>query len=280
MDDKAPSRPHAAGARPCGRAADFARSRAPWHEGVVIADSTYRRWLGSLVVLVAVALGCEASGAAPAPSTSGATSAARPAPAASSSAPSSFAPPEPAARASGAATPAPATSGAAAADPLDMPALRDGSGKPLGQTEDRPKRDSPAFRRRLELLWQAIVTDDPTVAERVFFPVIAYEQVKGIEKPAADWKHRLWKNFARDVHEYHKKLGSDSKAARFIGLDLNEDRVKWMKPGEEGNKLGYHRVTRSKIRYADAAGEARTLELTSLISWRGEWFVVHLHGFK
>jgi hypothetical protein len=53
-----------------------------------------------------------------------------------------------------------------------------------------------------------------------------------------------------------------------------------MKPGSEGNKLGYWRVTRSKIRYANAAGEEKTLELTSLISWRGEWFVVHLHGFK
>ena len=53
-----------------------------------------------------------------------------------------------------------------------------------------------------------------------------------------------------------------------------------MERGKEGNKLPYHRVTRSKIRWVDGAGKEKTLELTSLIAWRGEWFVVHLHGFK
>jgi hypothetical protein len=53
-----------------------------------------------------------------------------------------------------------------------------------------------------------------------------------------------------------------------------------MDPGKEGNKLGYYRVTRSKLRYLDAGGTEHTLGLTSLISWRGEWFVVHLDGFK
>ena len=52
-----------------------------------------------------------------------------------------------------------------------------------------------------------------------------------------------------------------------------------MKPGREGNKVGYHRVLRSKLRFKLASGKERTLELTSLISWRGEWYVVHLSGF-
>ena len=49
---------------------------------------------------------------------------------------------------------------------------------------------------------------------------------------------------------------------------------------DRGNKLPYHRVTRSKIKWLDADGKERTFELTSLIAWRGEWFVVHLNGFK
>jgi hypothetical protein len=53
-----------------------------------------------------------------------------------------------------------------------------------------------------------------------------------------------------------------------------------MKPGSEGNKIGYWRVLRSKLRYADAEGNQQSLEITSLISWRGEWYVVHVNGFE
>jgi hypothetical protein len=30
----------------------------------------------------------------------------------------------------------------------------------------------------------------------------------------------------------------------------------------------------------EVEGKERTLEVTSLISWRGAWYVVHLSGFK
>ena len=61
--------------------------------------------------------------------------------------------------------------------------------------------------------------------------------------------------------------------------ELPETRIEWMKPGREGNKVGYYRVLRSKLRFALASGKEKSFELTSLISWRGEWYVVHLSGF-
>jgi hypothetical protein len=161
----------------------------------------------------------------------------------------------------------------------EAPRLFDADGKPLPQTEDRPG-SSPAFERRMQLLFEAIVANDPSIAEPVFFPVVAYEQVKDIKKPAADWKHRLMKAFARDIGRHHKKLGPEPQACRFVGVDVDEKRVKWMERGKEGNKLGYFRVTRSTIRYTDPSGQEKKLGLTSLISWRGEWFVVHLDGFS
>jgi hypothetical protein len=65
-----------------------------------------------------------------------------------------------------------------------------------------------------------------------------------------------------------------------VELKVPEDRARWMKPGSEGNKLGYFRVLRSELRYTDAESKEHSLEITSLISWRGEWYVVHVHGFK
>lgn len=160
------------------------------------------------------------------------------------------------------------------------PELVDAEGKPLPQTGDRPSVDSPAFQRRLELLWKAIVTDDPSVATDAFFPRVAYAQVKDIKNPEADWKSRLLRAFERDIHQYHRELGDAPEAAKQVRLEVDERRVKLMERGKEGNKLPYHRVTRSQIHFVDRTGKERKLELTSLIAWRGEWFVVHLHGFK
>ncbi|HEY5958172.1 MAG TPA: hypothetical protein VIV60_16525, partial [Polyangiaceae bacterium] len=53
-----------------------------------------------------------------------------------------------------------------------VPKLFDASGKPLPQTEELPKFDSPSFRRRTALLFEAIVKDDPSIATPAFFPVV------------------------------------------------------------------------------------------------------------
>jgi hypothetical protein len=159
-------------------------------------------------------------------------------------------------------------------------ALFDASGKPLPQTEERPTTTSPSFQARLELLARAIALGNAELALPVFFPQIAYAQVKDIPKPERDWEARLLRAFRRDIAEYHQKLGPDASKATFVGVKVDEARVKLMKPGSEGNRVGYYRVTRARLSFRLPSGEGRSLELTSMISWRGEWYVVHLHGFQ
>lgn len=163
-----------------------------------------------------------------------------------------------------------------------VPPLVDANGQPLPQTDDKdkPSLRSKSWEKRVALLFKAIQTDDPQAAIPAFFPELAYQQVKAIPNPSADWKARLIKAFERDIHEAHKKLGNGAMSAVLAGMDVPEDKARWMKPGSEGNKVGYYRVLDSKLRYQDASGGARAIDVKSLISWRGEWYVVHLHGFK
>jgi hypothetical protein len=161
-----------------------------------------------------------------------------------------------------------------------VPPLADITGKPLPQTEEKPSLRSKSWEKRVKLLFRAIQTDDPKVAMPAFFPVIAYEQVKAIPKPAADWQARLVTAFERDIHAAHKEMGNGAMSATLVGLEVPEEKAKWMPPGGEGNKLGYYRVLGSKLRYLDGGGGAKAVDVTSLISWRGEWYVVHLKGFK
>jgi hypothetical protein len=183
------------------------------------------------------------------------------------------------------ATPAEASAPADPEDPaelakLALPVLTDQDGKPLPQTEERPKTDSPGFRARMALLFRAITSDDPQLAAPAFFPVLAYQQVKDVQKPERDWEYRLMRNFARDIHKYHKKLGRRASEARLVRVEVPEERALWMKPGREGNRIGYYRVLRSTLVYDDGAGNTSRLGITSLISWRGEWYVVHVDGFE
>jgi hypothetical protein len=174
----------------------------------------------------------------------------------------------------------PASPEAVAPKPAPVPPLLDDAGALLPQTDDRPSADSKSLRLRLELLVEAIATDDPERAVPAFFPVEAYKQVKAIAKPERDWEHRLIRAFKRDVHEYHKRLGKHAEGLKLARIEIPEAKVKFMKPHSEGNLLGYFRVLRSQLVVTKADGSDRKFEVTSMISWRGEWYVVHLHGFE
>jgi hypothetical protein len=235
----------------------------------------------SLCALVLLAHGCRGE---PAPSVAPATSfsASEPAKAAASSSatPSvasavNSAAPAPSASASPTASVAPPS-----AAELEEPALLAADGSPLPQTEARPSATDERFKRRMQSLAEAIRSGDAQKAHASFFPLVAYAQVKDVAKPERDYRFRLLSNFDRDVREYRKALGRDAERAELIGVEVPEARVEWMKPGKEGNRLGYFRVLRSRLRFRLQDGKERSFELTSLISWRGEWYVVHLHGFQ
>src|ERR1019366_1053493 len=131
--------------------------------------------------------------------------------------------------------PAPAGSASAAGEP-SPPAPPAPDSAFLPQTHDVPHAEGPAFEARRDALWQAIVTDDPERAKPFFFPLGAYEQVKDVTNPAADWRHRLVAAYEHDIHALHARLGVHATDAKFLGLDVPEARARWVEPGEEWNK--------------------------------------------
>jgi hypothetical protein len=181
------------------------------------------------------------------------------------------APPQPRSGSS-AAPPSSSTPGSAASAGAPDPSL-------LPQTHDRPEASGAAFDARVSALWAAIAADEPERAMPFFFPLGAYQQVKDISDPASDWKRRLVAAYAHDIHALHASLRDQTARATLVGMEVPETRARWVDPGEEYNKIGYYRVFGSRLRYS-VDGETRSLEVKSLISWRGEWYVVHLSAIK
>lgn len=149
----------------------------------------------------------------------------------------------------------------------------------LPQTAAKPEPAETLTLARANALFEAIVADDPKRAEVFFFPLDAYKQVKDSKSPESDWRGRLLANFARDIHALHRSR-PNLHNARFVGLEIPESTAKWVKPGEEYNKLPYFRVFDSQLTYDTEAGARHAILLKSLISWRGHYFVVHLSSIK
>jgi len=149
----------------------------------------------------------------------------------------------------------------------------------LPQTTDEPGTSDATFVAGAQDLWNAIVQDDPSVGVPFFFPKSAYLQVKAISDPAGDYQNRLIANFGQDVHTLHAQLGADAGSAQYQGIDVLTSQAVLVQPGEESNKLPYWRVYGTTLRYS-VNGSSYTLPVTSLISWRGEWYVVHLGAIR
>ncbi|GAC1603159.1 MAG: hypothetical protein NVS3B21_31580 [Acidimicrobiales bacterium] len=144
----------------------------------------------------------------------------------------------------------------------------------LPPTRDRPNSSDPAFLARMALLVQAVATGDASVGLPAFFPRQAYIQVKAVRNPAADWKDRLIALYNADIAGLHASLGSSAPSIQFSGVDVPDSAAQWLGPGAEYNKLGYWRVFDTRVRYTGASGGGSFIVI-SLISWRGQWYVVH-----
>lgn len=186
----------------------------------------------------------------------------------------------------GAAVAAPQTPPAAASNVVAVPVVDAGARDSIAapddvgeQTKDKPSIESAAFKARMKALFDAVVEDKPEIARGAFFPVKAYEKVKAVGNPAGDWRVRLLAAYERDIHDLHIQMGARTSRAKYVGIEVPEERGRWVEPGEEYNKLGYWRVFGSRIKY-DVDGHERSFLVKSLISWRGEYYVVHLSGMK
>ena len=77
-----------------------------------------------------------------------------------------------------------------------------------------------------------------------------------------------------------RSLSRDASSVRFVGLVVPDGQAQWIEPGVEYNSGAYWRVYGSVLRYRLPDGSEHDLPVTSLISWRGEWYVVHLGAIR
>jgi hypothetical protein len=146
----------------------------------------------------------------------------------------------------------------------------------LPQTRTLPSTTDTAFKNLVHDFWLAVTTGNPDYAKPAFFPEKAYQQVKAISDPSHDWQTRLWSEFALDVKAVRPLIGRD---ARLVKVIVPAQYAIWVPPGACYNSIGYWHVPGPRVVY-EQGGVTRSFGITSLISWRGDWYVVHLGAYS
>lgn len=126
-------------------------------------------------------------------------------------------------------------------------------------------------------LWAGIVSGRPDLALPAFYPLVAYEQVKAIADPAADWRGRLVLEFRQDVVAAHTLIGDRARQAALAYVNVPDQDADWISPGACANAIGYWHVANARLVYR-VGSRTMSIGIATLISWRGRWYVVHLGG--
>lgn len=145
-----------------------------------------------------------------------------------------------------------------------------GAGR-LGQTQALPSTKTVAFRNAMYDLWLAVTTGKPRYALPAFFPEAAYDKLKAIAYPESDWQYRLWYDFTLDLAAVHHMVGQNAK---FVRVVVPNEYAAWVYPGGCYNSIGYWHMPGARVLYRED-GQLRSFGIASMISWRGDWYVIH-----
>jgi hypothetical protein len=145
----------------------------------------------------------------------------------------------------------------------------------LPQTDQQPSSRSTLFKSLMASLWAGVVKDSVTTALPAFFPRGAYVQLKAIGSPGSDWRYRLVHDYAMDIAAAHRLLGSGASTAQFVTVKVVDSYSHWVPSNACYNSVGYYEMPSARVVYREH-GQIRSFGIASMISWRGEWYVVHM----
>jgi len=170
-----------------------------------------------------------------------------------------------------------ATASATAADDAGAPPApppKDADYDPANKA--KPPTDSEELQARARGLFDAIVQNNAALGEDLWFPKEPFLILKDIKEPGKYWD-QLHRAYAHDIEKLHKKRKS-WEGAEFEKFEPGSA-PKWVKPGEEGNKIGYFRTVKGNLVYK-ADGKSHKMEVRVIISWQKRWYITHLSKFK
>jgi hypothetical protein len=135
-----------------------------------------------------------------------------------------------------------------------------------------PPLTSDDLSERASQLFDAVKTGRAELATGFFFPREPFLVLKDVDDPGRYYKG-LIAAYRHDIRELHAvRKNWDGAELRGFKIVLEPKRIP---PGREWNKIGYFRTIGAQLEY-EVQGRRRFIEVHTLISWEGRWYVTHL----
>ena len=147
---------------------------------------------------------------------------------------------------------------------------------PFAADNNLPPTEGPELQERAKTLLDAVIHDEPQLGDSFWFPKEPFVPLKDVKGPDKYWE-QLHRSYGSDIHAIHRKRKSWAGVV-FEKFEIGST-PKWVKPGEEANKIGYHRSFRGKLHYT-VDGQSESFEVRTIITWQGRWFITHLSKVK
>ncbi len=138
--------------------------------------------------------------------------------------------------------------------------------------KSRPDLESAALAEQGRALLEAIAQNSPESGRGFYFPRDAFTPLKDVSDPDRYWRE-LFATYKRDIRELHNKHRDWSQVS-FESLTLGTP-PRWVKPGEEYNKIGYFRTFRAKLKFK-LGQRSHQFDIHTIISWNNGWYITHL----
>jgi len=143
---------------------------------------------------------------------------------------------------------------------------------PDDQNTTLPPLASDDLSARAAQLFEAIKTGKPELAEPFFFPREPFLSLKDVTDPGR-YHAQLVSAYRHDIRDLHATR-KDWEGAELRGIEIVAP-PKRIPPGHEWNKIGYYRTIGARLNY-EMKGRRRFIEVHTVISWDGRWYVTHL----
>jgi hypothetical protein len=140
----------------------------------------------------------------------------------------------------------------------------------------RPPLTSADLEERAGHLLEAIVKNEPSIADDFFFPKAPFLPLKDVADPGR-YFDQLLATYHRDVTALRGER-KDWSGATFVSFELGTPPT-WVAPGKEYNKIGYFRTFGGKLRYR-VGDKTQEMKVSTIISWGGRWYVTHLSPIR
>jgi hypothetical protein len=140
------------------------------------------------------------------------------------------------------------------------------------QNTELPPLASEDLSARAAQLFEAIKSGKPELADPFFFPREPFLTLKDVDDPGRYHRQLVaaYHNNIRDLHKSRKSWeGAELRAIELV------EKPKRIPPGREWNKIGYFRTKGARMEY-EIQGRRRFIEVHTVISWDGRWYVTHL----